>query len=119
MTRSFSETEVIAILDELDARRLTALVAARVVSPAMTPRGPLFSEADLARLQLLCDLSDAYDLPDDALAMVMSLIDQLNTVRADMRALIQAVATEPDEVRGRIRQTVRRLRIVTREHDGD
>ena len=35
--------------------------------------------------------------------------------RGDMRALIQAVATEPDEVRGRIQETVRRLRVVTVE----
>ncbi|MFD2814122.1 hypothetical protein ACFSYD_05695 [Paracoccus aerius] len=47
----------------------------------------------------------------------MSLIDQLNTARGDMRALIQAVATEPDEVRGRIQKTVRRLRVVTLSRD--
>ncbi len=113
MTRHFSEPEVIAILHDLDPQRLHAFVAAHVVTPVVTPQGHAFSEADLARLQLLCDLGNIYDLPDDALTMVMSLIDQLNTARGDMRALIQAVATEPDEVRGRIQQSVRRLRIVT------
>ena len=115
MTRHFSETQVVAILDSLDPVRLQAFVATRVVTPVVTPQGPAFTEADLARLQLLCDLSEVYDLPDDALPMVMSLIDQLNTARGDMRALIQAVATEPDEVRGRIQETVRRLRVVTVE----
>lgn len=117
MARHFSETEVIATLEGLDPARLHAFVAAHVVSPVVTPQGHAFSEADLARLQLLCDLSEVYDLPDDSLAMVMSLIDQLNTARGDMRALIQAVATEPDEVRGRIQKTVRRLRVVTRSRD--
>lgn len=115
MTRHYSEAEVIAILDDLDPPRLQAFIAAHVVTPVVTPRGPAFTEADLARLQLLCDLSEVYDLPADALPMVMSLIDQLNTARGDMRALIQAVATEPDEVRGRIQTSVRRLRIVTVE----
>lgn len=111
MTRHFSETEVVAILDDLNPTRLQSFVAARVVTPVQTPQGHAFSEADLARLQLLCDLSEVYDLPDDALTMVMSLIDQLNTARGDMRALIQAIATEPDEVRGRIMTYVRSVRV--------
>lgn len=115
MVRQFTEAEVIAILDDLDPARLRAFVAAHVVTPVVTPEGAAFTETDLARLQLICDLSEVYDLPDDALGLVMSLIDQLNTARGDMRALIQAVATEPDEVRGRIGKTVRRLRVVTVE----
>lgn len=112
MTRHYSETEVVAILDDLNLARLRAFVTAHVVTPVVTPQGDAYTDADLARLQLLCDLSEVYDLPPDALPMVMSLIDQLNTARGDMRALIQAVATEPDEVRGRIGKSVRRLRVV-------
>ena len=112
MARHYSATEVVAILADLDPARLHSFIAAHVVTPVVTPQGPAFTEADVARLQLLCDLSDIYDLPTDALAMVMSLIDQLNTARGDMRALIQAVASEPDEVRGRIGNSVRRLRVV-------
>ena len=112
MARHYSEAEVVAILEELDAARLRSFVAAHVVTPVVTPQGHAFTEGDVARLQLLCDLSEFYDLPADALSMVMSLIDQLNTARGDMRALIQAVATEPDEVRGRIQKSVRRVRVV-------
>ena len=112
MARQYSETEVVAILDDLDPARLRSFVSAHVVTPVVTPRGHAFTETDVARLQLLCDLSDIYDLPTDALAMVMSLIDQLNTARGDMRALIQAVATEPDEVRGRIMAHVRSVRVI-------
>lgn len=117
MIRHYSETEVVAILDDLDPARLHTFVAAHVVTPVVTTGGDAFTDADLARLQLLCDLSDVYDMPDDTLRMVMSLIDQLNTARGDMRALIRAVATEPPEVRGRIRQSVRRLRVVTVDAD--
>lgn len=113
MTRTYTAAEVIALIDDLDAARLRSFVQSQVVTPVITPAGPAFSEVEVARLQLLCDLSEVYDLPAEALPMVMSLIDQLNTARGDMRALIQAVATEPDEVRGRIRTSVQRLRIVT------
>lgn len=114
MDRHYSETEVVAILDDLDPVRLQSFVAAHVVTPVVTPQGHAFTEADVARLQLLCDLSEVYDLSADTLPMVMSLIDQLNTARGDMRALIQAVATEPDEVRGRIMTYVRSVRVVGR-----
>lgn len=114
MARHYSETEVVAILDDLDPDRLRSFVAAHVVTPVVTAHGQAFTETDVARLQLLCDLSDVYDLPADTLSMVMSLIDQLNTARGDMRALIQAVATEPDEVRGRIMTHVRTIRVIGR-----
>lgn len=112
MTRFYSETEVISRVEELTQPRLGAFVRARVVSPVTTAHGPAYREADLARLQLLVDLAEAYELPDNSLSMVMSLIDQLNTARGDMRALMQAVAAEPDEVRGRISTTVRSIRII-------
>ncbi|SNR40030.1 chaperone modulatory protein CbpM [Paracoccus sediminis] len=115
MARHYSETDVVAILDDLDPARLRSFVAAHVVTPVVTPQGHAFTEADVARLQLLCDLSDVYDLPNDVLVMVMSLIDQLNTARGDMRALIQAVATEPDDVRGRIITHVRNVRVIVRD----
>ncbi|MBU3030897.1 hypothetical protein [Paracoccus marinaquae] len=110
MTRFYSETEVVALIDELTPPRLQTYLRAHIVRPVPTPAGPGYREADLARLQLLCDLSDSYDLPEDTLRMVMSLIDQLNTARGDMRALMQAVAAEPDEVRIRIHHSVRHSR---------
>ena len=111
MVRHYSEAEVVAILDGLDAARLRAFVAAHVVTPVVTPRGHAFTEADVARLQLLCDLCDIYDLPSDALAMVMSLIDQLNGLRGDMRAMLEAVAAEAPETRARLRQVIRETRV--------
>ncbi|MBC9247366.1 hypothetical protein H4P12_11740 [Paracoccus sp. 11-3] len=117
MTRFYSETEVISRVDDLTQPRLGAFIRARIISPVTTPQGPAYRETDLARLQLLVDLAEAYELPDDSLTMVMSLIDQLNTARGDMRALMQAVAAEPDDVRGRITTTVRHIRIVHIDDD--
>ena len=110
MGRRYSEADILALVDQLTLMRLDALKQARIVSPVVTPEGPVYREADLARLQLLCDLGDCYDLQDDALEMVMSLIDQLNTMRGDMRALLGAVASEPDEVRARLGRNLRRMR---------
>ena len=110
MTRFYTEAETIAAIDDLTEPRLVAFIRARIVQPVQGEAGQRFREADLARLQLLCDLADNYDLHEDALGMVMSLLDQLNTMRGDMRALMSAVAAEPDEVRGRIHTTIRLTR---------
>lgn len=110
MTRYYSETEVVTLIEDLSPPRLQTYLRARIVQPVATSEGQGYRDADLARLQLLCDLSEAYELPDDALRMVMSLVDQLNTARGDMRALIAAVAAEPDEVRLRIHRNLRQCR---------
>lgn len=110
MSRIYSEAEVIAEIGDLTGARLVSFVSARIVQPVQGEQGNMYREADLARLQLLCDLSDTYDMREDALGMVMSLVDQLNSMRGDMRALMQAVAAEPDEVRTRIHTVIRRVR---------
>lgn len=110
MSRFYTETEVVALVEDLTPPRLRTYLAARIVRPVTTPEGPAYREADLARLQLLCDLSESYELPEETLGMVMSLIDQLNGARGDMRALMQAVAAEPDEVRIRIHRRIRDVR---------
>lgn len=110
MSRTYTEAETIEAIDELTGQRLMTYVRARIIQPVQSDAGQIYRETDLARLQLLCDLTESYELPEDSLPMVMSLIDQLNTMRGDMRALMQAVASEPDEVRTRIHTVVRRVR---------
>lgn len=117
MARFYTETDVIAEVQDLTSARLGVFLRGHLIAPLTTPTGPAFDEADVARLQLLCDLAECYELPDDSLVLVMSLIDQLNTARGDIRALMRAVADEPDEVRGRIRETVHRVRIVSLSRD--
>lgn len=111
MVRYYTRTEVVTLIEDLTEPRLQVLLREMIVQPVQTPEGPAFREADVARLRLLCDLMEGYELQDDAMQMVMSLIDQLNTARGDMRALMQAIAQEPDDVRQRIHDLVHRLRV--------
>lgn len=103
MTRLYTEQETIAVIDDLTVPRLTGFVRARVVVPVGSDQGDLYREVDLARLRLLCDLEQDYRLDDEALALVMSLLDQLNAARADMRALLAALAAQPPETRQSLR----------------
>lgn len=102
MTQHLSEDETLAAVPPLTRTRLTAWIAAEVVVPVPTPRGPAFRRLDVARLALACELADDFDLAADALALVLTLVDRLQRAEADLAALSRALAAEPEEVRRRI-----------------
>ena len=103
MSHFYSETEVVARVDGLTVRRLRAFVAAEVVTPAEREGRLTFAEADLARVQLLEDLTDDFELDEDAAALVVSLVDQIHGLRRALRRLGDAVEAEAPEVRARVR----------------
>jgi chaperone modulatory protein CbpM len=73
------------------------------VAPSEREGRLAFAEADLARLQLLAELAEDFDLDEDAAALVVSLVDQIHGLRRQLRALAEAVTAEPEEIRARIR----------------
>ncbi|OSP56127.1 chaperone modulator CbpM [Pseudoruegeria sp. SK021] len=102
MTDRYSEDEVLAAVTRLTRSRLVTYVEAEIVMPLHTPQGPVFQRADLARLTLMCELAEGFDLDEDGLGIVLSLIDQLHQARQDLHSVAQAVAQEPEAVRHRI-----------------
>lgn len=102
MTRIYTETETIAAISGLTEIRLTTYVETGVVRPVQTSSGPAYRQIDLARLDLLCELTDQFGLEGEALGLVMSLIDQLHGVRAELRSVLDAIGAESDEVCNRI-----------------
>jgi chaperone modulatory protein CbpM len=103
VTRFYSETEVVARVEGLTVTRLRAFVAAECLAPAEREGRLAFAEADLARARLLAELVDDFDLDAEAASMVISLVDQIHGLRRALRQLGEAVASEPGEVRERIR----------------
>lgn len=102
-TGFLSEDEVIAAVGRLDRVRLARFVRAEVIRPADAGAGRMvYRQIDIARMELLCDLCDDFDLDDTALGIVMDLVDQLHGARGDLTALMAALAEEPEEVRARI-----------------
>ncbi len=106
MSTLYSEEEIVASVSRLTRTRLWSFVEAEAVLPVRSEQGQQFRAADRARLELLCDLCEDFGLEDEALALVVSVIDQLHAARADLHALAEAVAAEPAEVRQRLGQAV-------------
>jgi chaperone modulatory protein CbpM len=85
-TREFREFLRHAHLD-------AAVVQTWVASGWLAPRPPGddagFSEVDLARAQLICDLQ-RMGVNDDGIPIILDLIDQLHGVRRSLRDVIAA-----------------------------
>lgn len=103
MPRHYTEAETLTLVEALTSRRLETWVTARLVQPVQSAHGNLYRDVDLARLALLCELDEGFALDDEALTLVMSLLDQVHELRAEMHSLMQALAQEPEEVRLRLR----------------
>jgi len=102
MSEIFTEAQAISLITRLTRTRLVGFVEAELVRPAAEAGGWTFAQADLARLELLCDLADAFDLDGDALGVVIGLVDQLHEARASLRAMAEAIEAEPAELRARL-----------------
>jgi chaperone modulatory protein CbpM len=102
MSEYLTEDDVVAVTAGLTRDRLSGFVAARVVLPVDGDAGPLFRGIDIARLRLVCELSDDLGLDEAAVGIVLSLIDQLHGARSALRLILAALADESDPVRARV-----------------
>ncbi len=107
MSRFYSETEVVARVPGLTGARLVRFVEVGIVLPVKRDKAQGYQRVDLARLELACELADQFALEEDALALVLSLVDQLHAKHAEMQVLRQAVAAQPKEIRARISAALR------------
>ena len=112
MSEYLNEEQAIAAVARLTRIQLVSFVEAEIIVPVMTEGGPTYRKIDIMRMELLCELSEQFDLQEDALGMVMSLVDQLHGVRAELRAVLDAVETEQPDVRSRIGELLYRARSI-------
>lgn len=108
MTDKFSETEVITRVTRLTRRQLKGFVEGELVRPEQDGTGYIFRRVDIARLELLCDLSHDLDLDETALSIVISLIDQLHAARQDLASIAQAIDNLPAELRARVKAAMKK-----------
>ena len=108
MTERYSEEEVIATVIRLTRQELLGFIEGDLLKPERGDAGYVFRRIDIARLELLCDLSQDLELDETALAIVLSLLDQLHAARQDLAALARAIEALPEDLKAGI-LTGRRL----------
>jgi chaperone modulatory protein CbpM len=69
-----------------------------------------FSEADLARAALICNLEDQLGFAEDDVPVLLNLIDQIHGLRAELKGLLDALDDLPPDVRATVRMRITRTR---------
>lgn len=87
---------------ELETETLKAWIEARWLVPRQDETAPLFSEADLARVRLIRDLMNDLGVNEDAVPVILDLVDQVHGLRRAMGGLVQAVRAQPEAVQRQI-----------------
>jgi len=86
----------------VDATSLETWVTAGWLVPRRDQEAADFSEADLARACLIRDLQHDMGVNEEAVPIILDLIDQVHGLRRMLRHVATAVCVQPDDMRGRI-----------------
>jgi chaperone modulatory protein CbpM len=68
-----------------------------------------FEQVDVARACLLAELGDDIGFDEDTVETVVSLVDQVHTLRGQLGLLARAIAEQPADTRKAIAVTLQRL----------
>lgn len=100
--------EVLATCRRISSAQLTVLVERHWLRPRHEGNGFVFSEADVARLELICDLREDLALDDEAMPVVLSLLDTVYALRRRLRVLAEAIADLPPDARYLLQDELRK-----------
>jgi len=91
----------------LDAAELARWIESGWVRPEGEKGRWLFHAIDVARVRLIVEIRHELAIDDEAIPVVLSLLDQIYGLRRELAALCGAVAGQPDPVRRAIADALR------------
>ncbi|MGH6900601.1 MAG: chaperone modulator CbpM [Geminicoccaceae bacterium] len=93
-------SEVVTLVRRIDRVELTQWIELGWVAPERQAGAePAFSDLDVARVCLICDLRHDLEVEEETVPLVLSLLDQIYTLRRQMHALTGAIREQPEDVR--------------------
>ena len=104
MSNAYAPEQVIEKIASLTSERLGYFESLRIVTPVSTPEGARYNTLDVRRITLLCELTDDFEVNEDALVIIMSLLDQLHGARTRLDQVVEAIGAEPSDVKLRLSQ---------------
>jgi chaperone modulatory protein CbpM len=93
----------------LERHEVMRWVEERWVLPEHRGETWVFHEVDVARIELILEIRRDFAIDDEAMPVVLGLLDQVYGLRRQMRRLCDAVAAQPNEVRDAIRLALQKL----------
>ena len=102
-------TELVQAAARVRAEELELWVSEGWVEATLVETEWQFSEAAEARVHLICDLRHDMAVNDEAIPLILDLMDQLYATRRQLKALAAAVEAQPEEVKHDINLALRSL----------
>ena len=94
---------VIALFPDLAPTELVAWVERHWIEPEPDEQGSwVFEEIDIARVRLIYDLRRDLAVAEDTLPLILSLLDQIYELRAQLNSVSPAVHSLPEPMRQRV-----------------
>ena len=69
-----------------------------------------YSEADIARAALICNLEDELGFAEEDVPVLLNLIDQIHGLRSELMGLLDALEELPPDVRATVKKRNTRSR---------
>jgi chaperone modulatory protein CbpM len=102
--------EIVERFAELEAGELSRWVENRWIVPeadgGQENERWVFHEVDVARVELILDIRREFALDEETMSLVLGLLDQVYSLRRQMRRLCHALESQPPEIRDAIRKAL-------------
>lgn len=100
MSDAMSDIErVCRLIGGLEAAELERWIGESWVLPVREGGAYVFHEVDVARVRLIVDLKRDLAIDEEAMPVVLGLLDQLYALRRRLKAMTAALDALPDELR--------------------
>lgn len=91
--------EVLSLIDRVDVVELESWIHARWVRPERAGGGWRFTAVDVARVRLIRDIRYEMGVEPETVPLVLDLLDEVYTLRRELRALGEALGEAPPDTR--------------------
>ncbi|HYZ40976.1 MAG TPA: chaperone modulator CbpM [Stellaceae bacterium] len=96
-------------LQGLEPRELLQWIENRWVLPERRDQTWVFHDVDVARVELILEIRHDFAVDDEALPLVLSLLDQVYDLRRQLRRMCDALVAQPAEIQNAISRALPRL----------
>ena len=107
---TLKEDQVLLRISELSVTRLRGWVERGWVTPARGTQGDEYDEIDIARIDLIRQLRDELSVEPETVPVLLSMMDQVYSLRRELRVVMRAIENQPADVREQIVREFEKLR---------
>lgn len=102
------EADILRAFSRLHRETLQMWIDRGWLAPQKDQDGYRFQEVDVARIRLIHEFHYELEIDEDAMDVILPLLDQVHGLRHELRRLGNAVNAQPEDIRKRIVAVLRK-----------